>query len=876
MNKKILLIILILSLFLMCFPVLADNSYSDIDESKYISQIEQLTAIGIFSGDGDGRFNPQTEITRAEFAKIVCSLDIIGWDMANSGESPFKDLDSSHWAYGYIYYVTNRGFMAGYTDGTFRPDEPITVIEAVKVLLSYAGYDYQAVAYGGYPAGYETVARNNGIFKNINVASYEYAFREEIACIISNLLDLPLIKKIGVGSENYQYSKSGTVLYEKFGMVRGKGRVLACDSASVGVNAIASEGCINIEGVNIECDNDMSGYLGHKVTYIYEEDKETDERKLLYIADNDTEFIKISREDFISFSSGVLIYDLNGKEEKVNISSNADYIINNSNKAYTNGLIENLKLAEIKIIYSDASGEYDIVVIDSYTVVVADFINKNDKVIKDKYNPSLVLNLDENNYNKISIIKDGKNIEFNDIVKGDVLTALIGEYSVTCYVTKSVLSGRVESIDSENNIIIDNKEYKRNYYSHENNAIRAGQNVTVYFDFFGNIADVKSAYDDNYKIGYLIRIVDRVEAGENTVYGKLYLNDGNFLNIPFAENTHVNDISVNVASSQDIISKIGTSSKYDQLVTVKIVNEKIKYLNTAKTLAEFEEKKEDGLCLRFERKSRAFWSESMCYDWEIYVNSETPYMVVPADVENADDEDYSMADYKSFQSRTGQYVEGYITNPDSIEPAIMLIRSSGKGGVSKVLDVHYGIGVVKSITRVMTDNGINAIKFVIEKGTTYGNGGSSKTLSITFEDNRVLNDYNTELTYTPSDIQVGDVILFQCNGSYELEIFHIFYNQNIDEWQHLSNGISYNSTNSSVSMELITDVKGNYIATDDLTASEENVSHIYNLTKPRIVVITDDNGFVRVKEGSVADVVPGDKCIVNIISRSLNTVVIIK
>ena len=57
-----------------------------------------------------------------------------------SGVSLFKDVKSDHWASEYIRLAVEQGWMSGYVDGTFRPDEQITLEEACTALLKMLGY----------------------------------------------------------------------------------------------------------------------------------------------------------------------------------------------------------------------------------------------------------------------------------------------------------------------------------------------------------------------------------------------------------------------------------------------------------------------------------------------------------------------------------------------------------------------------------------------------------------------------------------------------------------------------------------------------------------------------------------------------------------
>ena len=92
---------------------------------------------GIVNGRDRGSFEPQENVTRAEFLKMI----LLGGDYSVysiSGSDDYSDVDSGDWYYPYVTYATKRGFVSGYDDGTFRPNDPINRAEAVVILMRTA------------------------------------------------------------------------------------------------------------------------------------------------------------------------------------------------------------------------------------------------------------------------------------------------------------------------------------------------------------------------------------------------------------------------------------------------------------------------------------------------------------------------------------------------------------------------------------------------------------------------------------------------------------------------------------------------------------------------------------------------------------------
>ena len=106
------------------------NNYSDVAAGAWYNHaVSTLSAMGIVKGDSQGKFNPNAPITRAEFAAIAARFD----DKANTTAVDFSDI-ASHWAKDEISAAANNGWINGYTDGTFRPNNKITRAEAMTLV----------------------------------------------------------------------------------------------------------------------------------------------------------------------------------------------------------------------------------------------------------------------------------------------------------------------------------------------------------------------------------------------------------------------------------------------------------------------------------------------------------------------------------------------------------------------------------------------------------------------------------------------------------------------------------------------------------------------------------------------------------------------
>ena len=105
------------------------NTFTDVPKgywaADYIGYMQQF---GIITGYSDGSFRPDAPVTRAEFAAIASRFEKL-----TEGSKSFTDVPDTYWAARYINFAATRGWVTGYSDGTFKPENPITRAEVAAV-----------------------------------------------------------------------------------------------------------------------------------------------------------------------------------------------------------------------------------------------------------------------------------------------------------------------------------------------------------------------------------------------------------------------------------------------------------------------------------------------------------------------------------------------------------------------------------------------------------------------------------------------------------------------------------------------------------------------------------------------------------------------
>ncbi len=109
--------------------------FTDVDNGAwYAEAVKVLSSKGIIAGS-NGMFEPDRPVTRAEFAAMAARF--AGED--GKGVNVFSDVFADEWYYGAVSCAAQNGWISGYPDGTFRPQNSITRAEAVTIVNKMLG-----------------------------------------------------------------------------------------------------------------------------------------------------------------------------------------------------------------------------------------------------------------------------------------------------------------------------------------------------------------------------------------------------------------------------------------------------------------------------------------------------------------------------------------------------------------------------------------------------------------------------------------------------------------------------------------------------------------------------------------------------------------
>lgn len=156
-------------------------------------QADDLGGFGIMTGDPDGNRRLEDNITRAEAVKMICTAGNLKVSTLEDEACIFPDVSAEHWAYDYINTAESNNIVSGDENGFFNPESNVTNEEIIKMITSLIGYGYWAEQNGSFPSGYTSIASKLGITADMQFDINTAAVRNDVAVMIYRALDIPLL-----------------------------------------------------------------------------------------------------------------------------------------------------------------------------------------------------------------------------------------------------------------------------------------------------------------------------------------------------------------------------------------------------------------------------------------------------------------------------------------------------------------------------------------------------------------------------------------------------------------------------------------------------------------------------------------------------------
>ena len=159
--------------------------------------IQAINALGIMLGDESGDMQLGRSVSRAEFATMAVKSTSFADLVSTPSVAPYPDVPRNHWSAPYVAQSIKLGFVSGYTDGTFRPNNQITLAEGTSIILKVLGYTPQATPQyfvGTYPQAQMALAEQFSLLDDMSITKpSDMMTRRDAMILFYNALTAPTV-----------------------------------------------------------------------------------------------------------------------------------------------------------------------------------------------------------------------------------------------------------------------------------------------------------------------------------------------------------------------------------------------------------------------------------------------------------------------------------------------------------------------------------------------------------------------------------------------------------------------------------------------------------------------------------------------------------
>lgn len=768
MKTKLIILMAVLMLFvnLSAFSV----SYSDISGNEYENDINILTVLGIAESFYEDEFLPDKPMSRADYCRML--IDIVGEVSSNKGY--YKDVSSEHKAFNQISYAYTQNIMIGCGNGYFKPDEPIKFGEAVKVMISFMGYDFKT---DGSIISAVQLGKQLGILKNLPF-SYTEELTRGMACrLIKNSLDIPIPELSSVGDGETYKIGSMTLLKKYKKMDMDKGIVNSNEFLSLKGRPLSIKNCISINGENFRIRNltDIE-LVGMEVEYIYRI-VEDNIPELVYVKTVDENVLVVDRDDYFSFKDNVFSYLEGEKEREIKLSPEADFFYNGEPITFSKDIFEKVKYGIFRFVETEKDKNFDAVFIEEYKNYVAGNIKADEKKVRDYYNPSEFVVFDDEVRTVLLYDKENNPLEFKDIQSGQVISVAENKNFIKAYICRDSFTG-ILNVKDEDSITIDDNDYELSHYADTQVAqLSIGTIYIWYTDVLGKIHCWQIPDETENEYVYIIKIADGVEFESGVVLKGYHIKNG-VNTYTLSENVIVDGVERKNLNASRLTELIGTDETIIENGVEKIVKNvnqliiaefnsdgELHRINTARPLAEVDDNYNGMVLLADGSESLMYMGEdpvAKSFAFRIFFTPNTPVIMTPDDIENGADDEYETSVPSRFSTFSSYPILAYAKNPQS-EYADIIVSES----VGKAVGDNSRMAVISGFSKVLDEEGN-----VVGKVTTVT---QNKEQSVLYNnDFRYSVSFNGEL-YGIDDLEKGDIWLYGTDAKGKLSSFKLIY-----------------------------------------------------------------------------------------------------
>ncbi len=767
----------------------ADDGATVVTQSQE-DALRLLRVLDIIDRQPDELSHSET-ITRGAFADIACRLLGVPPEDPYRGALLFADV-GSHTPNAYaIYTLQNMGYLRG-SNGFFRPNDPITYNEAVKVLVCVLGFGAQAELRGGYPTGYLAVAASQEVTKGIQAAGdAPLTLPNAVLLAYQTLHACVAVQTMFGAQQEWTTTPDKTLLSEVHRIAEGEGILRGThDTLLTGRSTLpAGQVMIGSERFGtgaLEADR----WLGYSVQYYYRMDDNQDPHELIYLQPTRRNVtLTIQAKQINQFEDGRYAYyetEESVRETYVDVPKSAMVLFNGRyvTRPFDQYFPEN---GSVTLLDNTGDGAYDVLFIRSYTVLVAGYVDAAEEAVYDKYQNGNRLDLEADGKDESITIKMGVGdvLTVADILRGDVLTIARSQDQKQTEVTVSreTVEGVVEEVYMNNDTlwkaVVNGQSYEtlNSLCSRNEGQVQAGEHLLLRLDAEGRIAAVERTGQGDRQYGFLVDAVPQ-QGLDGTLLFKIFTDGNQFAIFEGAKKIKVNGETItnteNVSWQDPETGTIQQGTGRDKILSLLYsgagtgVSQMVLYtINSAGSLISIETPRpySDALDARMQNELRMdcppessykYKSGPQMFGGKVRVSSGLIVFCVPDDVLN--ERAYTIKRLSYFvNDNSYSRLTAYSYEKDAPYSDVLLMRGNYGAGTGSI-DVREHAMVVETISEAIDSSG-NEVQRIT--GVKSGSRVS----------------YNTEdpMLATEMGVERGDIIRFALDGKNQIVSIELNY-----------------------------------------------------------------------------------------------------
>lgn len=709
-------------------------------------------------------------VTRADFALYAARAIKVN-EFEETQERFFVDLPMEGYSLAAVNALVKCGAVSVDDERSFRPDDPITYAEGLKIMLSLMGYDELAKFRGGFPYGYLNVASKIRLSTEKAEAELNLGRAAQLIyeCMSKNIYDIESVNSNG----EFEYTnKSGrSLLSVYYSMYRTEGVVTAADGASCSEENRGESGYAVIDGVRYKTDGfeNASDYIGRKITFVYK--KSGGEIPSLFFAEDggDSDTLKISTDDYDGFDGeSVYYYSDKSESKRRNVSMSGVKVILNGEpvKDDVYKKLNGLNEGDICFSDTDSDGRYNYMIINDYINFSVKSMANGKTMLYNGLGQSSI-NLSE--YGSV-IVKNSENgvIDVSDLAADSILSVAMSENKniIKIIMSEAQAEGIVTAKRTEDDasvFTVNGKEYHVSKGAVDKNVgdITMSRKYVFYINAFGKIVSAKAA-EQVMRSGYLCDIKKTDNPFDTALMFKVFTSDGDLKIYDGADKITLDEKKYDSDKFDEMVKNVPgcevSGSSFNiapQIILYKLdENEKVYRLDTYSTSG--------GELVRTTDGVEALTKYTTRFGKKVIFSSAAKVYRVPTDkeVKTADETEFSIGKVSDFYRSLTYPIEAYKFSKDDEYDDIIVYRTNDSLTESHEW-ANSNMMMADSIYDAVDDNGLGTKEI---SGIVSGN-----TASYILADNLKADSFPAD------EIHCGDLIRCRFNPRGQIVQIQLLY-----------------------------------------------------------------------------------------------------